>query len=199
MAEKNTNSAIATLLDNGADAMSNMYEVYITFPGNDSGKAMTVRADGFNIPEMDVATYDLEYHGQKVSKPKTVLNFDRKFSLNFRMDAGYQLHKLFLQWQGYVGNPVTGGVANVAGALGEVRVTALNDAYIAQSQQAQSFQDKLNDNGSLKEVDGQTWVFKDVWVNKVGQPQYKTEGGDKFTFAVDFKFGRCTMPGYDEV
>lgn len=211
MAKISSNLAVQSLLGDAADAMSNMYEVYIKFPGQDSGQVMTVRAEGFDIPEAEVGTYEISYHGHKISKPKTELTFDRKFSLTFRMDAGYNWHQTFLNWQSMVGNPVTGGVANVAAALGEVTVVALKDAYIAMEGVDNSFFNHIQteessgggdlSQGTIKEGDdkNQKWVFKQVWVKKVGQPKFKTEGADKMTFAVDFCFGQCEMPGYNPV
>lgn len=203
------NLAVKSLLGDAADAMSNMYEVYIKFPGAEAGQVMTVRADGFEIPEAEVGTYEISYHGHKISKPKTELTFDRKFSLTFRLDAGYNWHQTFLNWQSMVGNPVTGGVANVAAALGEVTVVALKDAYIAMEGVDGSFFNKieLDDpkrEGAIVEKEDnpegtQKWEFKQVWVKKVGQPKFKTDSADKMSFQVDFCFGQCTMPGYNPV
>ena len=43
--------AIQALVNRGADAMDNMYDVKIQFPWADSGSIVTTRIDGFNVPE----------------------------------------------------------------------------------------------------------------------------------------------------
>ena len=92
-----------------------------------------------------------------------------------------------------VADPVNGGVANWAAALGTVKVTGLSGAYNGTS---------TNDiysaeNGSITGDANPTWTFYDVWVSKVGQPQFTTEGGDALKYSVAFKFGDCDYPFYN--
>lgn len=195
------NKAIQALVNSGADAMSNMYEVYIKFPGSKDGanEVMTVRADGFKIPDVAVETYPIEYHGQKIDRPKTVVTIDRHFDLTFRLDAAYQIHQAFLEWQSLAGNPVTGGVSNRATDFGEVKVVALKGGYLALEDDI--YLSNTGDKGEIKagasEEAIRPWTFKDVWVSKVTEPEFKTEGGDKITFQVTFNFGECDYPGYN--
>lgn len=192
------NKAIQALINSSADAMSNMYEVYIKFPGGTESQVMTVRADGFKIPDAGVATYQIEYHGQKIDRPKTVLEMDRHFDLTFRLDAKYELHDAFLAWQSLAGNPNNGGVSNRATDQGEVRVIALKNGYLALEDDI--YLKNLNDHFAIKNDDKnediRVWDFKQVWVSKVTQPDYKTEGGDKMQFTVTFHFGESNYPGY---
>ena len=133
------NKAIEALINSGADAFSNMYELYITPPGSDAGSVMTVRASSFKIPEAAVETYDKKYHGNSIKAVKPNLTFERKFTVTFRADAAYNLHDLFIKWHGMLANPVTGGVSNTSShAEGTVQVKALASAYIAMKDQSYS-------------------------------------------------------------
>lgn len=198
------NRHIQALMDSGADAFSNMYELYITPPGNDAGTIMTVRAQSFKIPEAAVEVYDKKYHGNSLKAVKPSITFERKFSVTFRADAGYNLPDMFLQWHGLVGNPVSGGVANTsAHAEGIVRVKSLVNAYIAAKNESRGVNEKWF-NGPSGEIaatnsDTRDWTFENVWVEKVSQFEYKTDTADPLTFTVDFNFGHTDYPAYNNI
>lgn len=201
------NKAIEALINSGADAFSNMYELYITPPGSDAGSVMTVRASSFKIPEAAVETYDKKYHGNSIKAVKPNLTFERKFTVTFRADAAYNLHDLFIKWHGMLGNPVTGGVSNTSShAEGTVKVKALSSAYIAMKDQSYSVYGNSSKNfsGDMGEIaasqtDTRDWTFENVWVEKVGQFEYKTDSADALTFQVDFVFGDTDYPAYNEI
>jgi hypothetical protein len=204
MASADKNRYVQALFDSGADAFDNMYDVYITPPGygssTDTPKLMTVRADGFTVPPASTSTYKKAYHGNEIDAPAPKQTFERKFTLTFRMDAAYNIHDFFLQWQSAVVNPNTGGVANIAPFIGKVEVRALNTGFIA-SGETNSILSYTNDHtqtnsGGIKDENTRVWVFDQCWVSNVGQPAYKTSGGAAMTFTVDFFFGECHYPGY---
>lgn len=199
------NKAVQALMDSGADAFSNMYELYVQGPGQDSASVMTVRATGFKIPEAAVETYDKKYHGNAIKAVKPSLNFERKFQVTFRADAGYNLHEFFVKWHGMVGNPVTGGVANTsAHAEGKVSCKTIASTFIAAKDATYGVNDKFF-TGDMGEIPStttegvETWDFDNVWVEKVGQFEYKTDTSDALTFTVDFCFGQTNFPAYDEI
>lgn len=206
------NKAIQALMNSGADAFSNMYELYITPPGSSDESVMTVRASSFKIPEAAIETYDKKYHGNAIKAAKPSINFERKFTVQFRADAQYNLHDLFVKWHGMIANPVTGGVSNTTShAEGKVRVNTLASAYIAMKDQSYSVYGASNDKnfgGDMGEIasscsndtDGiRGWVFENVWPEKVGQFEYKTDSADALQFSVDFIFGETDYPAYNEI
>lgn len=198
------NKAIQALMDSGADAFANMYELYIQGPGADS-KVMTVRASGFKIPEAAVEVYDKKYHGNTVKAVKPNLNFERKFTITFRADAAYQLHEFFVKWHAMVGNPVTGGVANTAAhAYGKVKCKSIASTFIANNDanygvNNRFFKDDMGEIPSTEEAGVETWDFDNVWVDKVSQFEYKTESADPLQFTVDFNFGQTNFPAYKDM
>jgi hypothetical protein len=185
--------AVQALVNRGADAMDNMFDVSIQFPWAEAGSVVTTRIDGFNIPDAGNDGYDISYHGVTMKRPSSKQAFNREFELTFVLDAAYALYGEFVNWSMMVADPVNGGVANWAAALGTVKVTALSGAY-----NGTSTGDIYNaEDGSIIGDANPTWTFYDVWVSKVGQPQFKTAGGDALTYAVSFKFGDCDYPFYN--
>lgn len=195
------NIFLKQLIDDAADALDNMYDVTITFPGGDEGAAMTVRATGFDIPEAETEAYTVKYKGSTYYKPKSSMNFDRKFSLEFRVDAAYNVLETFGKWHSYTANPATGGVANIAAAQGTVEVVALSTPFTAYGTDETSVLGNVDDNGVFKSsAKSKKWLFENVWAAKVGQPKFKTESsGDPHKITVDFYFGQTpSFPGYTD-
>ena len=107
------NSAVQAMLASGADAQQNMFDIWVTFPWNANDEVViSTRAQNFQIKEAAVGMDDRKYHGSSVKVPKTSIEFDRTFSLEFRLDASYSLYQQFITWHQTVADPVNGGVAN---------------------------------------------------------------------------------------
>ena len=210
------NYALTSLIDAGADASSNMYDVVFDFLK--LGYALTARAGGFDIPEFGVDTYQVKYHGVSYNRIKSEQNFERKFSLTFRMDAAYGLYDTLTKFASYHGDPNTGSVANTNVILGNVYVRAIKVPFIGTAgngdthigtvsgdttsnlyvEGAEANVDTNNGNVIRQGDNTKSWAFKDVSCIKVGQPKYKTDGSDQLTFQVDFIFGNTKYAGYSQ-
>lgn len=159
-------NAIDEMLNSGADAYKNIYDVHIKFPSETisntdelagtklavkegTAKFVSVRCEGFNIPKYESGMSDRKYKGVTVSVPKPEENFTREFELTFRMDADYTLYGDFCKWQSKVVGP-NGNVSNWLSHLGEVEVTAVTGDYIAATsrsgidEQIKSKEDAIN-------------------------------------------------------
>lgn len=129
------------LVNSGADLLKQMYDVTIIFPdqmndtAQDSNTAfnypITVRCDGFKIPDVAVGTYDIKYHGISVKRPNGALEGERSFDLTFREDAAFMLRQRFSLWLMAVADPVTGGVSNAVNYFGTVSVRTIAGEYTA--------------------------------------------------------------------
>lgn len=129
------------LVNSGADLLKQMYDVTIIFPdqmtdsAQDSNSAfnypITVRCDGFTIPEVAVGTYDIKYHGISVKRPNGALEGERSFELTFREDAAFMLRQRFSLWLMAVADPVTGGVSNAVNYFGTISVRTIAGEYTA--------------------------------------------------------------------
>lgn len=189
------NSAIQAMLASGADAQQNMFDVWVTFPWDtDNEVVLSTRAANFAIKEADVQTEDRKYHGSTIKVPKTEVNMDRQFDLEFRLDASYALYQQFIIWHQTVGDPVNGGVANWANSTGKVRVQALTGTYAATS--VNTYIDTQTTYAIADNTDNAEWTFYDVWVSKVTQPSFNGESGGALKYTVTFIFGDCDYPFY---
>lgn len=189
------NSAVQAMLASGADAQKNMYDVWVTFPWNTNDEVvLSTRSSSFEIKDAAIGTDERKYHGSTINVPKTQIEFERKFSLEFRLDASYSLYQQFITWHQTVADPVNGGVANWANSTGKVRVQALSGTYAATSVETYI---ETNSTYAIKDAeDNAEWTFYDVWVQKVGQPKFNGSEGGALTYSVDFIFGDCDYPFY---
>ena len=199
--------SIRSLVNSGADLMTNTYDVQIYFPDEngaaDAGSYMTVRAEGFDIPDVGIEEYNISYHGVTVQRPKTNQAYERKFSITFRLDAGFDLLRRFTAWHMMVVDPVTGGVSNTAQFLGKVKVETIVGAFFATTFAAELLGPDAGDDplakGAIRAGSDNplaSWIFYDVWPIKVAQPKFKTEGADTMKAQVEFRFADVDYPYY---
>lgn len=200
------NYGLQALIEAGADAQTNMYDVSLEFADWNA----TVRANGFEIPDVEAPTYDVSYHGIKYSRVKTEQNFERAFTLEFRMDAKYGLYQAFTSLLAWHVDPNTGGVANAnVDKVGTVTVRTVNSAIVAApSAQASQLSGEplgLTDytdtaaqtSGQIPKAKCIEWKFENAFVTKVSMPKFTTEGADVIKFSVDFKCGNVIYPGFE--
>lgn len=189
------NSAVQAMLASGADAQKNMFDVWVTFPWDPNEEVvLSTRAQNFEIKDAGVSMDERKYHGTTINVPKTSIDFERKFSLTFRLDASYSLYQQFITWHQTVADPVNGGVANWANSTGKVRVQALTGTYAATS--VDTYIDTASTYAISNSTDNAEWTFYDVWVAKVGQPKFDGSDGGALDYTVDFVFGDCDYPFY---
>lgn len=195
------NKALTALIEAGADAQANMYDVELEFADWNA----TVRAEGFDIPAVEAPTYTNKYHGVGYDRVKTEQTFERKFSMTFRMDAKYGLYQAFTSLLAWHVDPNTGGVANAnIDKVGTVTVRTINSAVVAAgNSDGQAYSVKgvdiynSNERGLDKKPENvMEWKFKGCFVTKVDMPKFKTDGADLVTFTVDFHFGDVDYPGF---
>lgn len=215
---QNSTRTMIGLVQSGADLMKHMYDVRIWFPSNEgtpldtdfdgeAGYPITVRADGFKIPEVAIKTYDIEYHGMKMKRPGAALEGDRTFTISFREDAAFDLRRRFSTWMLVVGDPVTGGVSNATQFFGKVQVGTIGGAYFATTLATPQSSGNIGDkdlfgvNGNLANMNPEfnplaLWGFYNVWVSKVGGIEFATNAGDANTFEVEFQYMYIDMPQF---
>lgn len=198
------NNSLTALIECGADAMDNMYDIDLEF-GNFNA---TVRAGGFDIPQFKAKTYTKKYHGVSYDRVQSSQDFTRSFKITFRMDAAYGLYDTMTSLLAWHVNPNTGGVSNSnVDKAGTVTVRTIAQPFIAAEDGklsghlgVDSYSSGSTQNvGQIKDDPNNTkkWVFKNCFVTDVGQPKYKTESdGGEITFEVEFHFGDVDYPGF---
>jgi hypothetical protein len=202
------NKNIQALINSGADATKNMYDVLHKWPWADTfDGGVSVRQKGVNIPEASTETYDVSYQGVTMKRAATKVNMERTFEITYRLDAAYEQYGKFIKWHSYTSNPVTGQVGNTPLAIGSVKVVAPKGQYNAYdlwngsttngaSGRAEKMR-MVDEDTSTKDAAGHVlWEFDNVWVFKVTQPAFSPDGGDALEFTVGYAFGDVDYPEY---
>jgi hypothetical protein len=163
---------VATLLNLGADAMDNMFDVTIMPPagltsfegsGMDAfefGSArfkndITIRASGFKAPEFTIKTYKVGYKAIEVDRPATKIEGERQFEMTFRLDANYMAYRFLGAWKSLVMNASTGYATNALYGSGDSGVSG--------------------DREFLSGVGGINSVFGSVHVSALSRPIHMLE------------------------
>lgn len=212
---RKTSAPIRGLVNSGADLLKHMYDIKIYFPGADglpetdpfNSYPITVRAIGFNVPEVSVKKYSISYHGVTISRPAGALEGDRTFEITFREDAAFDLRRRFSAWLAAVGDPVTGGVSNAAQFFGQVEVGTIAGAYFATTVNNPNGTGKNNNDSDIEDAYGHLttrnennplamWSFYNVWVSKVGGVEFSTESAEANQFTVTFEYADVDMPTF---
>lgn len=201
------NKNIQALINSGADATKNMYDVLHKWPwtdGYDGG--VSVRQKGVNIPESSTETYEVSYQGVTMKRAATKVNLERSFEITYRLDAAYEQYGKFVKWHSYTSNPVTGQVGNTPLAIGSVKIVAPKGQYNAYDlwndkkvEDRDSKMRMFDEDGTATDANGYVlWEFDNVWVFKVTQPAFSPDGGDALEFTVGYAFGDVDYPEYGE-
>jgi hypothetical protein len=202
----------------GSDLLKQMYDIRIWFPtasgpqesedfSSQSGYPVTVRAQGFKTPDIGIGTYSIKYHGMTQHRPNATFEGDRTFDIIFREDAAFDLRRRFSAWQMAIGDPVTGGVANMPALFGTVMVGTIGGTYYATTMATPNGTGTIGDtdlfgvNGDLTDNLPTTnplvlWGFYNCWVSKVTGIDFQTEQDGANTFTVTFYYMHADFPAY---
>lgn len=183
---------------------------------------ITIRADGFSPPAFNPKTYKVAYKAVSIDRPATKIEGERQFTITFRLDANYRAYRFLSAWKsiimqasnGYATNALwdnslgdANGLDAINKVFGKVSVTALSrpiyqtsgTPFSAQGVSAGKFtEDSLVSAGAVDvaDTDKTIWNFRQVWVSKLDEPKYKTDGGDIIKVEATFKFGDYDDPTY---
>jgi hypothetical protein len=217
------NSQITALLSLGADAMDNLYDVHIRFPGvvyepmaNNTNltlfngemekihNAFALRCQGFEPPKFTLKTYEIRYKTIGLKKPAARIDGERVFKLQFRVDAYYSIYRGLLAWRGLVMQPSTGFASNdtfpnvandVGNFYGTVDVVAIDSPVVsAKGYQAEATGITSGVTTDLESGLGLCWTFDKVWLIDVEDPKFKVGSGESMMVTATFGFGEYADP-----
>lgn len=103
-----SNNFINDLIAVGNDAQSHLFEVTLSggYFDNEFSKDLTIRCSGFTPPaEPPVDTYQVKYITAFIDRPKTKINITHNFSLEFRMDANWNVFDILAKQMMLTSNP----------------------------------------------------------------------------------------------
>jgi hypothetical protein len=191
--------SITTLLNSGIDAFNNLYDVKITFPTSlelrttMSSNSVSVRALGFTPPELSLQTVQVDYKAIQLTRQVPKIVGDRTFTLEFRMDAEYDLYYNLAQWKHIWVDP--SGESNVlVGGLGEPTFPTNYGTVNVMAYSALTPVSGYSDS-TPQGTNAVTWDFFDVICSKIGTPTFTRAGADFVTVTAEFIFGRMNEPG----
>ena len=176
MALNDTNSYLSTLINAGADAMTNLY--FIKFRGgyvdNDPNlsMALTVRAQNISLPKPTHPVNTINFMTVSLDTPKADIGLDKTFSITFRLDSNYGVYKYLLKQQAETSIPNLGFATNrtpdestLTGADGSnygltVSVYAANNEILNTDQEAPELDASTNRYSKLYE-------FRHCWISAI--------------------------------
>ena len=123
----NTNY-LSDLINLGADAQSNLYE--LTFTGGEfSGyTALTIRNAGITLPERKQGTHDVKYLTTSVTLPAASYEETKTATITFRLDQNYDVYQKLLNQQKKVYAPsLSYANPSAANATFDINVAAITN------------------------------------------------------------------------
>lgn len=201
---------IKTLIDAGADAMSNLYYVEFllgneseTSEGNNLG--LTVRSGEFNPPSAFTHAADNEIHfiTSSLKVPTASYSGDRSFDVSFRLDENYKLYSYLKALQAKTANIATGfagmfvpgeSVEDDDTDYFDIKVYAFkansNPEYTSDTSAA-GYKGYLGENKILM------YHFQRCWITKIGGLEYSYESSSPLTITAGFDCQYYSGPGSD--
>lgn len=192
---------IEELVNDTADAMSNMYDITVSWPWNNETTTAEVsyRCDGFKINTPEAYTYDVNYHGVSYKKYGGGVKLDRTFELKLRLDATYEIYAKWKTWNKVVVDANNGGSSNTTPYLGQITITAVQGPYTALDFSVSSEDGSTLDGNT--NFSGRTikWQLYDVAVMSVEEPSFENVAqGKSLKYSVKGTYGRVNYPFFDQ-
>jgi hypothetical protein len=197
MALGNTTPHLFNLYAVGADAMKNMFDVFITPPAGllaSTKDNIQLRVKGFKVPEYSNEMYEVGYKTVKIKRPKSLVTIDRTFELAFRLDANYEVYKTLGQWANRITSAGWGFVATDLNEsnTGTVQVFALNTPI--------TYTDGMDMTTGVGGVNigdfasKEAWQFQYCWPSKIALGEFAMETSEPQEVTVTFQFLDMTDP-----
>ena len=194
------NNFLIDLIDAGNDAHGNLYELEFSngiFDGAsvtgvntttmNLGQALAIRTPSFTPPQVRQDNYTVKYITAFVDWPKAKADVTRNFSLEFRVDANWEVYKklqeqknkMFIASQSYASTHVKDAFI--------VKVFALQTLTDAEgSDDVQNKQSPYGSQYGQNRV--QLYQFEDCWVSKIDSPKFTTGNSDSIKVQVTINF-----------
>lgn len=208
------NTAVTALLGLGADAMDNLFDVEVSLPTGGAAEVKAVgststtdpkeltkqyrlRCQGFTPPKFNVKTYDVKYKTIKIKRPASVMEGDRVFELQFRLDANYDTYRALADWRAKT-LVLTSGLARNALDLANGGTITVSTAAAPVKEDASTgvYQGVTEDTSvtSAPDLEPASWIFMNVWLTELSEPAFKQGGGDPIMITAKFAFGEFEDP-----
>lgn len=128
MALGSNESYLSDLINLGADAQSNLYELTFTGGEFDGYTALTIRNAGITLQGRTQGTHDVNYLTTSITLPTASYEETKTATITFRLDQNYDVYKTLLKQQKKMYGPST-SYANPSAtdAAFAIKVAAITD------------------------------------------------------------------------
>lgn len=119
---------LSDLINLGADAQSNLYELTLTGGEFDGSTALTIRNAGIALQERKQGTHDVKYLTTSVTLPAASYEETKTATITFRLDQNYDVYKTLLKQQKKVYAPsISYANPSATDATFAINVAAITD------------------------------------------------------------------------
>lgn len=168
---------IDTIYGIGDDSLAYEFQVAISpISFFTSSEGATLRVTTVEIPETSFGTYTIDYKSETLEKPNGKITTPKEFSIEFRIDKFYNIHKGLVAWNNAVVNPQTGG-ASLDSVNG---VSALRVPIIVTT--------GMNDLDGNFVPTGKVITFKGAMPKTIGGYTYDNSNAEPITCSVTFTY-----------
>lgn len=158
------------LVSAGSDAYSNLYQIEFGGALDTEGEALTIRANGINIPPFKQDSYTVRFMNEYVDFPRAQSNVTRSFQITFRIDSNYKEYKALIAQMNKTFKPTS----------------SLTVTNLFEIEEKNLFYVKV----TVITPDGNVDLFKfdRCWITSISSPNYKNNSSDPLTATVSINY-----------
>ena len=180
---------IEDLIDIGADAMSNMFEVEFNLMGiqkySQIQNQLKVRIAGFTPPDPKQTTYDVHYRTVSIKKAASKIELERKQTYTFRLDSNYVLYKALREYRNLYCDPTKDYAETAMPTFvknSTIKVRALSTSDLGNDRTARNLLTTGTKDKTL------TWIFNHPWIESLKLSEYTTDDSKPQTVTVEILY-----------
>lgn len=184
MSLSNTNNFLSSLVQAGADAMTNLFYVVVganNLTDETIKTSLTVRTSQITLPTATHNTSAKSFLTVSVDVPKAEIQIDKKVEITFRLDENYDVYQTLLDLQKDT-SVLNNGYATNADASNGLFIKLYSYVKPFEESSAASFAIEEDQNYYL------AYWFKDCWVSQVTVDGYDFDSTQDKTVKAIFYF-----------
>lgn len=187
MALFTTTDSLSSLINAGADAMTNLYYVKINAADPDDNSildtGLIIRSSNFTPPVFTHPVHTVNYMTTSSDIPSTFITGDKSFTLSYRIDANYDIYKWMLRQQA---NTSAGNLAFAATDVPDYPGEGMTVTFYAMDEPLTEGQQV--DPSLMSDTFKKLWKFKYCWIGHVSQPTYTYDNSNPLQVDVKINF-----------
>ena len=186
MAFTDTKTFLSDLINQGSDALSNLYYLEFVCPSIITGNTpslLKVRAGDFKPPAFNQTTDKKNYMTVSVDLPKPEIQGDKKFSITFRVDENWDIYKKLIELKQRTSKPNVGFInPNVNDYANDLTIKVF--AYDSSVPSTNSSTGIYHDYNKFKEL----WVFKYCWITALTGLDFTYDSSNALKVTAEISF-----------